>query len=91
MVIRLKNQICSFCLSSLQSFQIKNETKVTFFSHCRNLRVFKTLSEYLGSRTPRQCRSHFQKLMNRFKNIKKMVEHHQKDIGMNEFIEAHSK
>jgi hypothetical protein len=27
--------------------------------------------------------------MNRFKNIKKMIEHHQNEAGMSEFIEAH--
>ena len=30
-------------------------------------RIFKKLSLFLGSRTPRQCRCHFQKLINRFK------------------------
>ncbi len=89
MVGRLKNQIRTFRLSSFQGIQVKNEAKVNIFLNYRNLRVFKTLSEYLGTRTPRQCRSHFQKLMNRFKNIKKMVEHHQKETGLSEFLDAH--
>lgn len=82
MVWTRKNKVCAFRLPSFQDFQVQNETQVTFFVHSRNLRVFKTLSEYIGTRTPRQCRSHFQKLMNRFKNIKKMIEHHQNEAGM---------
>ena len=36
----------------------------SFFS---NSEIFKKLSNFLGTRSTRQCRSHFQKLMNRFK------------------------
>lgn len=65
----------------------RNESNIAI--NLRNLRVFKTLSEYLRTRTPRQCRSHFQKLMNRFKNLKKMIDYHQNELGMTGFSEAH--
>lgn len=48
----------------------------------RNLKIFKTLSIFLNSRTPRQCRSHFQKLMNRFKSFKKVIFYYQNLLGL---------
>jgi len=89
MVGRLKNEIRSICLSPLKNLQKQDKTQVISLLYTRNLKVFKTLSEYLRSRTSRQCRSHFQKLMNRFKNLKKMIEHHQKQMGVAIFLEAH--
>lgn len=32
-------------------------------------RIFKKMSEFLVTRKARQCRSHYQKLMKRFKNL----------------------
>lgn len=45
------------------------------------LRIFKKLSTFLGNRTARQCRSHFQKLMNRFKTPAKAKLHFSTILG----------
>jgi hypothetical protein len=39
------------------------------------------LAAFLGTRTPRQCRSHFQKLMNRFKKLNKIKAYYEQMIG----------
>lgn len=47
----------------------------------KNLQIFKKLSEFLGTRTARQCRSHFQKLKNRFGTLVQMRKHWKKELG----------
>lgn len=47
----------------------------------RSTRIFKSLSSFLGTRTPRQCRSHFQKIMNKFKKLNKVKQHYQQLLG----------
>lgn len=44
-------------------------------------RVFKKFSDMLGNRTPRQCRSHFQKMMLRFKTPNKACSFYRKLLG----------
>ena len=39
----------------------------------KGFQIFRHMSKYLGSRTPRQCRSHFQKLLLRHKTIQKII------------------
>lgn len=43
----------------------------------RSERIFKSLSEFLQTRTPRQCRSHFQKIMNKYKKLRKVRQYYQ--------------
>lgn len=51
------------------------------------LRIFKKLSEFLGTRNPRQCRSHFQKLMNRFKVPMRAIKFYKSLYGGSQFDE----
>ena len=53
----------------------------------RSERIFKSLSDFLTTRTPRQCRSHFQKIMNKFKKLKKVKQYYQSQIGMEKYQE----
>ena len=50
-------------------------------------RIFKKFSLYLGDRTPRQCRSHFQKMILRFKTPLKACSYYQKLVGKKIFDE----
>ena len=60
--------LCGLLFQNLR-LQGKKKVKVSLF---RTTRIFKTLSKFLVTRTPRQCRSHFQKIMTKFKNLKKV-------------------
>ena len=49
------------------------------------LRIFKKMSNYLGGRTPRQCRSHFQKLKNRFQVPLRAIKYFKDQYGQEKF------
>lgn len=50
-------------------------------------RIFKKFSDFVGTRTPRQCRSHYQKMMNRFKTPLRACNHYKKITGDKIFSE----
>jgi GTP1/Obg family GTP-binding protein len=64
-----------------QDLRFQREKKVTLFRF-RTTRIFKSLSSFLKTRTPRQCRSHFQKIMSKFKTVKKVKQFYQKQLGV---------
>lgn len=48
-------------------------------------KIFKKLASYLGTRTPRQCRSRFQKLNNRFGSLIKIRNNCKEDYGVSTY------
>lgn len=64
----------------LQDLRLEGEAQVRHFPP-RSERIFKTLSDFLVTRTPRQCRSHFQKIINKFKKLRKVRLHYQEQLG----------
>lgn len=67
----LKSEICYLCPFSPRHLQLKAQKKVIFrlFRVCK---IFRSFSEYLDGRTAAQCRSHYQKIMIKFKTIAKL-------------------
>ncbi len=64
---------------------LSKEKRKYFLLYFRSTRIFKTLSKFLSTRTPRQCRSHFQKIIGKFKTIKKVKQYYQDTLGVLEY------
>lgn len=76
-----KPEILSFHGLSLQNLYLQGKEKVTF-KIFRSTRIFKSLSKFLKTRTPRQCRSHFQKIIGKYKTVKKVKQYYQDLLGV---------
>ena len=64
---------------SLQSQAAKSKGKRK--SH----KLFKQMSGYISSRTPQQCRSHFQKMIKKHKTVAKLKRHVRESVGPSQF------
>jgi hypothetical protein len=55
----------------------------------RNTRIFDLMSEYVMSRNPLQCRSHHQKLIEKFGEIKTIINNFKKMVGKDYYREKY--
>ena len=72
---KIKN-ILSLWLISKPFLSLSKGGSIFSFIFFRSIRIFKSLADYLVTRNPRQCRSHYQKLMLKFKTINKFRKHY---------------
>lgn len=84
MVGRGKHQVCTFHRLPSTDLLLQREKEVTILTF-RATKIFVTLANFLGTRTPRQCRSHFQKLMTKFRKINKIRAHYESILGPLEY------
>ena len=56
-----------------------------FISYLRASKIFKQMSNFIGTRNPSQCRSQNQKMYKRFKTVNRIVTEFKKEIGEENF------
>ena len=76
-----ENKKYVFFMTYFKDIFVSKERRKYFFLHSRSLKIFKFLASHLQTRTPRQCRSHFQKLINKHKTIYKLKNYFRTEIG----------
>ena len=69
-----KLKVCSLCplLPSSILLQTKKEVAISLL---REVKIFKLFEESMERRTAAQCRSHYQKLIKKFKTVPKLIKH----------------
>jgi hypothetical protein len=65
-------------------FLVENAAEISGNGSRRKLRMFKKISTLLGTRTPKQVKSHHQKLEDKFKSIQKIILRLSKSIVLKE-------
>lgn len=70
-----KRNICSFCHFIVNKCNLINKESKSV-SICRSNKIFKQMSNFIGSRDGIQCRSHHMKQLRTHKQIKRILLHY---------------
>ena len=80
-----------FSLISIVKYSLQSKEESKFKIKIRSEKIFKSLSTYMGNRTPAQCRSHYQKMIMKFKTIAKLKKHFKQNVGEDLYNESFKK
>jgi hypothetical protein len=90
MVGWLKLKICRLYRLLSGHLCLTPQTQVPCLS-LRHSKIFKSLADYLGDRTAAQCRSHFQKLLVKYRTAAKIKKHFRDGFGEGAFDLAYER